>query len=250
MSFQNHETHVAFVAGATGYTGSNLVPQLLRRGWVVYAHVRPDSPSLASWRTQFEALGAIVDTTPWDETAIAERLQKIQPTAVFALLGTTKKRGKSPTSAVDDTYMAVDYGLSALLLRATIHSAPNARFVYLSAYGIRPSSTNPYIQARAKLEAELRASDVNYVIVRPAIIAGEREESRPMEKVGATFIAPMIGTLRLLGAKKLAGDFRTRSGDELARNCLDAAVLAPPRSELTGHELDALKPREETNNAP
>ena len=60
---------VAFVAGATGYTGSQVVPALRARGVRVIAHVRPGSAAAAAWHTRFEALGAEVDETPYDEEA-------------------------------------------------------------------------------------------------------------------------------------------------------------------------------------
>lgn len=241
MSAPSTVTKIAFVAGATGYTGSNIVPLLVEQGWVVYAHVRPDSPALADWQARFEAIGAVVDTTPWDEAAMADRFEAILPTAIFALLGTTKKRAKNTTSAINDTYEAVDYGLTALLRRAAEARSPDARFVYLSAYGVQPNSKSPYNQARAKLETELRAGKLDYVVIRPAIIAGEREESRPLESMGAAAVAGVVGAMRLFGAKKPAGDLRTRSGKELAQNCIDAAEHAPNGAELTGAALDALR---------
>lgn len=234
---------IAFVAGATGYTGSALVPLLIDAGWAVYAHVRPDSPSLDAWVENFEAHGAFVDTTPWDEAAVRQRFECIKPNAIFALLGTTKKRAKSPTSAIEDTYMAVDYGLTALLRRAAEDAAPSARFVYLSALGVSPNSRSGYVRARAKLEAELREGDLDYTIIRPAIIAGDREDSRKGEEFGAAAVAGVVAGLRLVGARRAAANFRTRSGHELAQNCLDAALRAPNRSELSGAALDALAQR-------
>lgn len=234
------EQKIAFVAGATGYTGSALVPLLVDAGWAVYAHVRPDSPSLATWTERFEAQGAFVDTTPWDEAAMQQRFESIRPHAIFALLGTTKKRAKAPTSAIEDSYMAVDYGLTALLRRAAESAAPSARFVYLSALGVSPKSRNAYIRARAKLEAELRDGSLDYAIIRPAIIAGDREESRTGEEISAAMVAGVVAGLRLVGARRASSNVRTRSGRELAQNCLDAAERAPARSELSGAALDAL----------
>lgn len=131
-------THTsAFVAGATGYTGRALVGELRSRGIATVAHVRPDSPGLPRWREQFESAGAVVDTTPWDEHALTETMSRIAPDAVFALLGTTRARMRR--SEGRDSYESVDYGLSAMLLRAVRSGAPAARFVYLSSMGVGPS---------------------------------------------------------------------------------------------------------------
>jgi uncharacterized protein YbjT (DUF2867 family) len=48
----------AFVLGATGFVGREVVRQLSARGAATVAHVRPDSRSLAEWRDKLDALGA------------------------------------------------------------------------------------------------------------------------------------------------------------------------------------------------
>ena len=40
----------AFVAGATGFTGREVVRLLVERGVPAVAHVRPDSPRLEEWK--------------------------------------------------------------------------------------------------------------------------------------------------------------------------------------------------------
>ncbi|HEX6693612.1 MAG TPA: hypothetical protein VF035_02800, partial [Longimicrobiales bacterium] len=59
----------AFVAGATGYTGAEVVRQLATSDTHVVAHVRPDSTALPAWRARFSAAGAAVDVTPWSRDA-------------------------------------------------------------------------------------------------------------------------------------------------------------------------------------
>lgn len=236
--------HVAFIAGATGYTGASLVPILAERGWEVHAHVRPDSNQRSAWTERFESQGAHVDATPWDPASMRARLTEIQPTVVFALLGTTKKRAKlGDSGAIEDTYEAVDYGLTSLLLRATIDSAPRARFVYLSAWGVRPNTQNPYMKARAKIEKELRHSALDFVVIRPAVIGGDREDNRPLERFGGSLALGVSKLVRAVGAKRAAADMRTRTGHELATNCADAAEFAKSRHELTGYDLDQLAAR-------
>lgn len=234
-------SHIAFVAGATGYTGRHLVPVLVERGWTVHAHVRPDSSQLEHWTAHFSALGAQVDTTPWDPGSMRATFRQLQPTVVFSLLGTTKKRAKLGDSGqIEDTYEAVDYGLTALLLRATVDESPRARFVYLSAWGVKPTTNNPYMKVRARIEKELRESALDYIVIRPAVIGGDRDESRPLERVGGVLGTGVSKLLGAVGAKRAAGDVRTRTGHELATNCADAAVHAKSRRELTGADLDAL----------
>src|SRR5512133_826771 len=143
----------AFVAGATGDTGREVVRARRARGVRTVAHVRPDSPRLADWKGRLGALGAEVDATPWDEAAMVETLRRVRPDAVVALLGTTRRRGAQAAAAGrNETYETVDYGLTHLLLRAAIASGTRPRFVYLSAVGVREGTRNAYLAARAKLE--------------------------------------------------------------------------------------------------
>ncbi|MEX2467254.1 MAG: NAD-dependent epimerase/dehydratase family protein, partial [Gemmatimonadota bacterium] len=121
----------AFVADATGYTGRSVVPTLRARGIEAVAHVRPDSRSLAHWRTVFTSQGASVDTSPWSPQGIAGAMASHRPDFVFALIGTTAKRGKVDGS----TYESVDYGLTVMLLEAAAAMEPRHCFVYLSVAG-------------------------------------------------------------------------------------------------------------------
>jgi uncharacterized protein YbjT (DUF2867 family) len=86
----------AFVAGATGYVGREVVRVLAQeRSIPTAAHVRRDSPRLAEWRDRVAAAGASIDTTEWAEPAMTETLVRLRPTLVFALLGTTRARRAS-----------------------------------------------------------------------------------------------------------------------------------------------------------
>lgn len=210
----------AFVAGATGYTGRAVVAELRRRGIATVAHVRPDSSSLARWRAQFEAAGAVVDTTPWDENALADTLARVAPHAVFSLLGTTRARGRQ--SGGRDTYETVDYGLSAMLLRAVQRSTPRARFIYLSSAGVGPSARGEYLRVRWRFEEELRASGIPWTIARPAFITGpDREESRPLERIAGTAVDAALRLAGALGARGVRDRYSSLTAAELARGLAD-----------------------------
>ena len=204
---------LAFVAGATGYTGREVVRALAGRGIDCVAHVRPDSPRREEWRRRFDALGARTDFTEWRDDAMAATLRTLAPELVFALLGTTRARRRR----TGDTYETVDYGLTALLLRATRRDAPRARFVYLSSVGVHDRTRNPYLKARARIEAELRGSGLDYVVVRPSFITGpDRDEARPLERAAAAGVDGVLAMAARLGARRLHARWRSRSGAELA----------------------------------
>jgi uncharacterized protein YbjT (DUF2867 family) len=244
-------TRTAFVAGATGYTGRALTAELRRRGVLTIAHVRPDSDRLAEWRGDFAALGALPDQTPWHEDAMAETLAQHRPHVVYALLGTTMRRARAARAARAarnarnartgrEDYESVDYGLTALLLRATRRAAPGARFVYLSAFGVGPRARGGYMRPRWRLEEELRASGLDWTIVRPAFITGpDRPERRPLERTAAIAVDGVLRLARRLGARRLHDRFRSMTADELARAL--AGIGFDPAAAHRVLEPDALR---------
>lgn len=207
---------LAFVAGATGYTGRAVVATLRAHGVPVLAHVRPGSTSATEWRARFEALGAEVEHTPWDAPALNGLLAHRQPGAVFSLLGTTRARAKR--EGIADPYETIDYGLSAMLLRAASAAGNAPRFIYLSALGAREDTRNAYLAARGKLERELRAAPLPYLIVRPAFITGsDREESRPAERIAAPIIDAALAVVGALGGRTMRDRYGSLTALELAQ---------------------------------
>jgi uncharacterized protein YbjT (DUF2867 family) len=219
----------AYVAGATGYTGREVVRALLARGIATVAHVRADSPRLAALTGELTAEGAAVDATPWEEGALVATLRRVRPSLVFALLGTTRARGREEQRLTGhaSTYESVDYGLSAMLLRAAVASGVRPRFVYLSAWGAGRPSRNAYYAARHKMETELRASGLEYVIARPGLITGpDRAEPRAGERAAAVALDGALGVLKSLGATKLHDRFASVTARQLAQALVSLALEA------------------------
>ena len=105
-----------------------------------------------------------------------------------------------------ESYEAIDYGLTALLIRAAVLSGSRPRFVYLSSFGVREHSTNPYLVARWRAESLLRASGLPYTIARPSFITGPgRDESRPLERAGAGVANVIAGARPCRGRASLRG---------------------------------------------
>lgn len=236
----------AFVAGATGYTGRELVQALRASGRDVVAHVRPTSRDVEIHRARFSAIGARVDTTPWEEEAMTETLRRLSPKVIFALLGTTRARAKKAASegrdASNESYQAVDYGLTALLLRAAKASGTAPRFVYLSAMGVSERSANAYNAVRGRMERELRASGVEHVIARPSFITGpDREEDRPGERVAAAMVDRVLGVMGALGATRLRDRYQAMDAKTLARALM--GVGFDPAAANSLFEADALRAR-------
>src|SRR5690606_11638406 len=200
---------------ATGYTGQALVRELRARGIHTVAHVRPDSTALPQWRGEFEPLGAVVDTTAWTAPAMTAALRRRQPQAALPLPGTTRARMRKSDGA--DSYETVDYGLTSLLLHAMLDAAPAARFVYLSAIGVGPSARGAYLRVRWRFEQELRASGAEWTIARPGVITGNRDESRPLERIAGTVIDGALRLAGALGAARLRDRYSSLTAPVLAR---------------------------------
>lgn len=216
---------LAFVAGATGYTGSAAVRCLREQHIDTIAHVRPDSQRLAEWQERFAQLGARVDATPWEAGAFQATFRELRPTHVFALLGTTLSRSRrGSNSAIPDTYESVDLALTRILIDASVAAASVERFVYLSAAGANPGTRNPYLKVRVEIERLVRASRLPFTIARPGFISGaDREEPRPVERVGAVTTDAFFTLAALLGARAFASRYRSISGPDLARALVRSA---------------------------
>jgi uncharacterized protein YbjT (DUF2867 family) len=221
----------AFVLGATGFVGREVVRQLAVRGTPVVAHVRPDSRTLEEWRTKLGALGVTVDTTAWDVTALAETFRRTKPAHVYILIGTT--RGRAKTDAVaGDIYEAVDFGLTKLTVDAVQASGERPRLVYLSGIGADASASGAYMRARGKAEDVVRGSGLPWVIARPAIITGDRDESRLGERTAAIVGDGLLAVAGLVGARNLRDRYRSTTPDVLASALIRLA-------EAPGHDLVA-----------
>lgn len=220
----------SFVAGATGYVGREVVRLLAAESIddVIVAHVRHDSAQLERWQRHFAALGAAVDTTPWDERAMTATLIARRPTALFALLGTTRSRARAAGLGAAQGYEQIDYGLTALLVRAAqaARAATGVvpRIVYLSAVGVGPRARGEYLRVRWRMEEALRASGLPYVIARPSVITGpDREESRPMERMAAAALDALAGASRRVGWRAIADRWGSMTGGALAESLVRAA---------------------------
>jgi uncharacterized protein YbjT (DUF2867 family) len=227
----------AFVAGATGYTGREVVRQLRLRGDDVVAHVRPDSTSLAEWTSRFRASGATVDSTPWQQDAISESIARIQPDTIFALLGTTRARASraAEQGRIAD-YETVDYSMTHMLIEAARAAVTSATIVYLSAFGANADSRNEYLRVRGRIERELSASGLRFIAARPLFVSGtDRIERRPTERIGAVVSDGVLQVIGWLGGGRVRDRYRSITGPRLAR----ALILAATDPHLSNATLEA-----------
>ncbi|HEY5952499.1 MAG TPA: NAD(P)H-binding protein [Kofleriaceae bacterium] len=205
----------AFVLGATGFVGREVVRQLCVRGTKTFAHVRPDSSKLAEWRTKFGELGAETDSTAWDAAALAARWRELAPAQIYVLIGTTRNKAKSD-QVQGDIYEAVDLGLTKLAVEAARGSETKPRIVYLSSVGADATARSAYLRARGKAEDVVKTSGLPWVIARPSIITGERDDSRFGERTAGVVGDGLLAVAGVFGAKKLRNRYRSTTPDVLA----------------------------------
>lgn len=214
---------VAFVAGATGYTGREVVAALRVAGVRTVAHVRPGSASAATLSARFVSQGAEVDASPWEPAAITATLRALRPDYVFALLGTTRRRAVA--EGIPDAYERIDYGLTRQLLDASVASGSAPRFAYLSAMGAAETSGNRYLQVRGRLERELREGPLPWLIAQPVFVTGsDREEFRLGERAFAVMTDALLGAMRAVGFAALRDRYASLTGAQLARGLVALAL--------------------------
>jgi uncharacterized protein YbjT (DUF2867 family) len=206
---------VAFVAGATGFVGRELVATLRTRGVTTHAHVRPDSRDLARWAERFGGLGASLDTTPWDQVAMGARLTALGVSHLFCAIGTTASRAKA-AGVTGDPYQLIDRRLTELLVGAAVAST-RPRFVLLSSIGANPTSRTAYLRARGQADDAVIGSGLSYRIARPSFISGPgRDDRRVGERVGAVVAGGALALVGALGGRTTRDRYRAITPDVLA----------------------------------
>jgi len=233
----------AFVLGATGFVGREVVRQLCARGARAIAHVRPDSPRLEEWRGRLAELGAEVDATPWDAARLGARLAELERTQLqlYLLMGTTRRRAKADR-VEGDIYETVDLGLTRIAVEAARAAAAPApapapgggagpRLVYLSSIGADPGARSPYLRARGKAEAVVTGAGLPYVIARPSFIVGDRDEGRPGERAASFVGDGLLALAGALGARGTRDRYRSTTPDVLA-SALIRLAEAPERDRI------------------
>lgn len=161
----------ALILGASGLVGSYCLEEILNCGKYqqVFVAGRRELPGCDPRVTQL--IGDLSD--------MPALLAGIQADDVFCCLGTTIRRAGSKAA-----FEAVDREMPVAAARALRHQGLN-HFLVISAMGADPESGIFYNRVKGLMEQDLEALDLPALsIFRPSLLAGSREESRPMEKLG------------------------------------------------------------------
>lgn len=175
------------IIGATGLTGNCLLRLLLNDGR--YNKV------LALSRRSIDILHGKLEVEMVDFNRLKDYKPGIQVDEVYCCIGTTKS--KTPN---ENAYRKVDFEIP-------FHAAKMARtnglttFVVMSSMGANPKSKVFYSRLKGEMEEAVKEQGILHtIIVRPSLIAGDRDEKRLGESLMKglmTFINPfLIGVLK------------------------------------------------------
>ena len=184
----------AILAGATGLVGGECLRQLLAcpRYERVIVVTRRELGAAA----RHEKLREVV--VEFDR--LGEAKARLRGDHVFCALGTTIRKAGSQAK-----FRAVDYEYPLRLAQLTRHNGAR-HFSIVSALGASRSSPFFYSRVKGEVEEGLRQMGwPSLAILRPSVIAGERAESRPLERVSEHLLRLAPATWRPVPARDIAG---------------------------------------------
>ncbi len=177
-----------FVTGATGFVGHVVVRALLAHGFLVRCLVRPGSEAALKG---FES----IDRVPGDVLAPGKLAASVEGCgAVIHLVGIIREH---PTRGI--TFDRLHTQATANML-AVAHEAGVKRYIQMSALGTRPGATSRYHQTKWQAEEVVRASSLDWTIIRPSLIYGPGDE----------FVSVLARMMRRLPAMPVLGNGQYR----------------------------------------
>lgn len=225
--------------GATGLVGGAVVDALAGDPGVAQVRAAARRP-VDRWSAR-----AGVETVVVDFQALAASADALACDQVFLCLGTTRRKAGSR-----EAFRAVDHDLTLAAARAALEGGARHAFL-VSSVGADPASRFHYLRVKGEVEDGLSALPFESVhIVRPAILAGDRSESRPLERLTLA----LLGLAAPVMVGPLARQRPVTAGTVAA--AMVAAAQAPGRgrhvheSETLGALAESLGARAETEDAP
>ncbi|MCJ1351343.1 MAG: Protein fmp52, mitochondrial [Icmadophila ericetorum] len=204
-----HKAFSAAVVGCTGLVGKEILKTLLEIPVKpeVYAIARRALPSDGSPKLKSKIS---IDTSTW--TSYFKEMSPT-PDAFFSGLGTT--RGQAGSFVAQ---RAIDHDLNVELAKAAKDAGVKV-YILISSSGASASSLVPYTKMKGETENAVKEMGFPYtIIVRPGLLVGDREDSRPAESI-VRGIAKGLGSL----SKGLV-DFWAQDGDVIGKATVNAAM--------------------------
>ena len=177
----------ATILGASGLIGSFLLDFLQRDDYYTHVRVLSRRP-LSSSNPKIDVV--VLDFS--DETAFKKAITGSD--VVFCTVGTTLKNVKGDLVA----YRKVDYDIPVNAAKFCAETGCS-QFLLVTSVGANAKSSNFYIQLKGAAEEAVCSQGIPCVgILRPSMLLGKRNESRPAEYLGQvlmrafSFLIPSI----------------------------------------------------------
>ncbi|MEP7221034.1 MAG: NAD(P)H-binding protein [Novosphingobium sp.] len=209
------------LVGATGLVGTALIAACVGRRDVKLTAVTRREAVLPKG-ARMEVL--LAETSGW-----ADAIAAAGPDVLVSALGTTwRKAGKDEAA-----FRAVDHDLVLACAKAA-REAGARRMIAISSVGAERNSKSLYLRVKAETEAALEKQGFTRLdILRPGLLLGHRQESRPLERL-AQLLSPLIDLIM----QGQYSNYRSIHADVLAQ-----AILALAKQKAQGrfiHEHDGL----------
>src|SRR5438105_965562 len=175
-----------FVTGASGFVGAAVVDRLLERGYAVNALVH---------RRPLRADDAVrsIKGDVFDDAALDEGIRGCD--AVIHLIGIIMEK---PRKGI--TFARMHFDATKSVVDATLRNRVR-RYVHMSALGARPEAVSEYHRTKFLAEQYVRASGLDWTILRPSLIHGPSGEFMQMEAAWARRQKPPFLFMPYFGGK-------------------------------------------------
>jgi uncharacterized protein YbjT (DUF2867 family) len=212
----------AIILGASGLTGGLVLKKLL-------AHDRYETIKLFSRKKigianpkLIEKVGNVLKLDNFKEDFIADE--------VYCCIGTTAK--KTPNK---ELYKDIDFGIPTKA--AQLSKSNNIKtFIVVSALGANSKSSVFYNKTKGEMEDEVLKQQIpNTYILRPSIIAGNRNEGRILEKIGL-YIFKLFNPLLQGKFKK----YRAIKAESIAQAMINLANSTEPTQIISSDKIEII----------
>lgn len=210
----------AIILGASGLTGQHLLSKLI-------ADERYDIIKLFS-RKETENTSSKVIEKIGDILTLENLKKDFTADEIFICIGTTAKKTPDKTQ-----YKNIDYGIPVAVAKLAKENHIST-FIVISAMGANEKSSIFYNKTKGEMEQAVLSKKIPHTyILRPSIIGGNRDENRPMEKIGLA-IFKLLQPLMLVKLKK----YRIVEAENIAKAMM---YLANEKPELQIIESDKIQ---------
>ncbi|GAD97494.1 NAD dependent epimerase/dehydratase family protein [Paecilomyces variotii No. 5] len=212
------------IIGSTGMVGSHILSTLIAHPSISRIDsITRRTPAAASAAPQAK-LTTIVDA---DTSRWASQLSSLTPppSIFFSAFGTTR----AAAGGFENQYK-IEHGLNVEMARAARDAGVKV-YVLISSTSASKDSSIPYSRMKGEIEEDIKALDFERtVILRPGLISGMRDESRPAEAV-FRFIAGVAGKVH-----SSLKDSWAQDSDVIAKAAVNAGLKALEGDLPSGNE--------------